>query len=91
MNGVYIFFFSFIFVGFCGIWLWKRSYRPEQDSLLVGAWSAAAGTLFGFLVALSVYYIQAEQQHSAEESQAAATRARIITLLKTELSYDLHL
>jgi hypothetical protein len=64
--------------------IWTRA-----RSLLIGAWSAAAGTLIGFLVALSVYYIQAEQQNSVEESQSAATRARLITLLKSELSYDL--
>ena len=74
----------------CGGLLWKRLDRPEQHSFLIGAWSAAFGTLvFGFLVALAVYYIQANQQNAAEESQAVATKARLISLLNSELSDDL--
>ena len=81
---------SLVLVGLWGFWIWKRASSPERMSFHIGAWSAAFGTLIlGFLIALSVYYIQEEQQRSAEESQAGATKARLLSLFNTELSGDL--
>ena len=76
-----------VLVILCGWWLWQCLDRPEQHSFLIGAWSAAFGTfIFGLLVALSVFHVQENQQNSAEESQAVATKKAYIPRSRDNLA-----
>lgn len=91
MNAVFISILVLLVLAIlCGMFLWKRLDRPERHGFLIEAWSAAFGTLvFGFLVALAVYYIQSNQQSEAEKSQTVATIDRLISILSSEISDNL--
>jgi hypothetical protein len=87
--------FTILGVLLWGLWLARKFWSRPTDwaNFMIAAWSAAFATMiFGFVVGYGIYYIQSSNENATREAQEARqsldNRTRILSFLKTELTYN---